>query len=236
MERTKIDRWSARRLPAAIGCCVVQATLMACGSLAAAAESEPEEIVVTGSRIRQNPVDRVAPLQTATAADIDRSGEVSVADYLQRLPISGSAINRSNNSSGNSVQGRFIFLDPRVDANGDGNPDRVDITIDTGVLNDGVTRPIYDPSNPTGADFRQFGTADRFNFRPYNYLVTPNRRVNLFAKAEYDVADNIDLRITAAYTNRESTNQAAPNPLPMGSDASSTPGPRSSSERGINNH
>src|SRR5262245_26000525 len=62
---------------------------------------EPEEIVVTGSRIRQNPVDRVAPVQTATAADLDRSGEVAIADYLQRLPISGSAINRTNNASGN---------------------------------------------------------------------------------------------------------------------------------------
>src|SRR5688572_32686472 len=46
-------------------------------------------------------MERAAPVQTATAADIDRSGEVSVADYLQRLPISGSAINRTNNASGN---------------------------------------------------------------------------------------------------------------------------------------
>ncbi len=380
MATIKIDRRSARCLPAAVGLCVVQATFMVCGSSAAAAEREPEEVVVTGSRIRQNPVESVAPLQTASAADIDRSGEISVADYLQRLPISGSAINRSNNSSGNlgfppdgggtgagaseidmrylgskrvlvlvdgkrwvrgssasgvsgavdlntvptaaieriellqdgaspiygsdaiagvvniitrsdyrgfdletnqgafdegdgytqdysisfgangersraffaasysrqdavfskdrklsqeviygappgvggsgnSAQGRFIFLDPRVDANGDGQPDRVDITIDSGVLNDGVTRPIYDPNNPTGADFHAFGTPDRFNFRPFNYLVTPNRRVNLFAKAEYDVSDSIDFRVTAAYTNRESSNQAAPNPLPLGSDA-----------------
>src|SRR5690606_22010041 len=61
----------------------------------------PEEIIVTGSRIRQSPVERTAPVQIATAQDIDRSGEVTVADYLQRLPISGSAINRTNNSSGN---------------------------------------------------------------------------------------------------------------------------------------
>src|SRR5687767_8222910 len=67
----------------------------------ALAAEQPEEVIVTGSRIRQSPVERAAPVQTATAADIDRSGEVSVADYLQRLPISGSAINRSNNSSGN---------------------------------------------------------------------------------------------------------------------------------------
>ena len=64
-------------------------------------QTQPEEVIVTGSRIRQNPVERAAPVQTATAADIDRSGEISVADYLQRLPISGSAINRANNASGN---------------------------------------------------------------------------------------------------------------------------------------
>src|SRR5687767_15150412 len=67
----------------------------------ALAAEQPEEVIVTGSRIRQSPVERAAPVQTATAADIDRSGEVSVADYLQRLPISGSAINRANNASGN---------------------------------------------------------------------------------------------------------------------------------------
>ncbi|MBL8270153.1 TonB-dependent receptor plug domain-containing protein [Steroidobacter sp.] len=360
--------------------CVVQATLMVCSSSVIAAQEQPEEVVVTGSRIRQNPVDRFAPLQTATAADIDRSGEISVADYLQRLPISGSAINRSNNSSGNlgfppdgggigagaseidlrylgskrvlvlvdgkrwvrgssasgvsgavdlntvptaaidrievlqdgaspiygsdaiggvvniitrsdytgfdletnqaafdegdgytqdyslafgagaersraffaasysrqdavyskdrdlsreviygappgiggssgTPQGRFIFLDPRGDVNGDGNPDVISITLDNGVLNDGTTLPIYDPNNPTGGDFHAFATADRFNFRPFNYLVTPSRRVNLFGKAEYDVSDDVVFRFTAAYTNRKSSNQAAPNPLFLGSDA-----------------
>lgn len=379
MERTKIDSWSAFHVPATRWC-VLQATLLACCLPAAAAETQPEEVVVTGSRIRQNPVERVAPLQTASAADIDRSGEISVADYLQRLPISGSAINRSNNSSGNlgfppdgggigagsseidlrylgskrvlvlvdgkrwvrgssasgvsgavdlntiptaaidriellqdgaspiygsdaiagvvniitrsdfddfefethqgafdegdgytqdysiafggsgersraffaasysrqdavfaqdralsreviygappgvggssfTPQGRFIFLDPRGDVDGDGQPDVVDVTLNDGVLNDGVMRPIFDPNNPTGGDFHAFGTADRFNYRPYNYLVTPNRRVNLFGKAEYDLSDSVELRFTAAYTNRRSDNRAAPNPLPMGSDA-----------------
>lgn len=382
MERRKIDRWSARRLPALTSACLLPATFIACGPPASAAQGEPEEVVVTGSRIRQNPVERVAPLQTATAADIDRSGEISVADYLQRLPISGSAINRSNNASGNlgfppdgggigagaseidlryltskrvlvlvdgkrwvrgssasgvsgavdlntvptsaidrievlqdgaspiygsdaiagvvniitrsdfsgfeletnqgafdegdgytqdysvafgasaersrafftasysrqdavyaqdralsreviygappgiggssgTPQGRFIFLDPRSDVDGDGEPDVIDLALDTGALNDGVTLPAYDPSNPTGGDFHAFGTPDRFNFRPYNYLVTPNRRVNLFGKAEYDVSDNVEFRFTAAYTNRKSTNQAAPNPLFLGSDAGS---------------
>jgi iron complex outermembrane receptor protein len=342
-----------------------------------AAAPEVEEVIVTGSRIRQNPVERAAPVQMATAGDIDRSGEISVADYLQRLPISGSAINRSNNASGNlgfppdgggigagaseidlryltskrvlvlvdgrrwvrgssasgvsgavdlntiptaaierievlqdgaspiygsdaiagvvniitrsdfdgfdfetnqamfddgdgytqdyglswgargersrsfisvgyarqdpvfsrdrdlsqsvifgapfpqfngssgTPQGRFIFLDPRGDGPDPGTaPDVIDIT-----LNTGATGLNYNPNNPASGDWHAFAQADRFNFRPFNYLITPNRRVNVFGKAAYDVSDAVELTLTASYTNRRSHNQAAPNPLFMGFDA-----------------
>lgn len=353
--------------------CLIPAT---CIQPAFAAE-QPEEVVVTGSRIRQSPQEQVAPVQTATAADIDRSGEVSLADYLQRLPISGSAIGRSNNASGNigfppdgggigagsseidlryltskrvlvlvdgkrwvrgssasgvsgavdlntiptaaidrievlqdgaspiygsdaiagvvnvitrsdfqgfdfetnqaaydegdgytqdynlswgakgdksrtfvSVgyarqdpvfsgdrdlsrcvvfgatpcnfggsggvpQGQFVFVDPRGDGPDDGTePDLIDIT-----LNNGASGANYDPNNPGSGDFHDFTDADRFNFRPFNYLTTPNRRINVFGKAAYDVADNVELTFTGSFTNRQSHNQAAPNPLFMGSDA-----------------
>jgi iron complex outermembrane receptor protein len=352
--------------------CLIPAT---CIQPAIAAE-QPEEVIVTGSRIRQSPVERAAPVQTATAADIDRSGEISVADYLQRLPISGSAINRANNASGNlgfppdgggigagaseidlryltskrvlvlvdgrrwvrgssgsgvsgavdlntiptaaierievlqdgaspiygsdaiagvvnvitksdfdgfefetnqgmydegdgytqdyslswgsqgektrtflSVgyarqdpvfsgdrelsecvifgaspcnfggssgipQGRFTFLDPRGDVDGDGENDVVDIVLDTG-----ASGANYDPNSPGSADWHDFTNDDRFNFRPFNYLMTPNRRVNVFGKAAYDVSDSVELTFTASFTNRESSGQAAPNPLFMGSGA-----------------
>jgi len=350
--------------------CLIPAT---CIQPAFAAQ-EPEEVIVTGSRIRQSPVEQTAPVQTSTAADIDRSGEVSIADYLQRLPISGSAINRANNASGNlgfppdgggigagaseidlryltskrvlvlvdgrrwvrgssasgvsgavdlntiptaaierievlqdgaspiygsdaiagvvnvitksnvdgfefetnqaaydegdgytqdynlswgtrgdkshtflslgysrqdpvfagdrelsecvvfgatpcnfngssgTPQGRFIFEDPRDAALP--TPRLIDIT-----LNNGAPATGYNPNNPASGNWHQFGAADRFNFRPFNYLQTPNRRVNLFGKAAYDVADNVELTFTASFTNRQSHNQAAPNPLFMGFDA-----------------
>ena len=352
--------------------CLIPAT---CIQPAFAAE-QPEEVIVTGSRIRQSPEEKPAPVQTTTAADIDRSGEVSLADYLQRLPISGSAIGRSNNASGNlgfppdgggigagaseidlryltskrvlvlvdgkrwvrgssasgvsgavdlntiptaaierievlqdgaspiygsdaiagvvnvitrsdfqgfdfetnqaaydegdgytqdyslswgakgdksrtfvSVgyarqdpvfsgdrdlskcvvfganpcnfggsggipQGQFVFLDPRGDVDGDGEPDLLDL-----VLNTGASGANYDPNNPASGDWHDFTNADRFNFRPFNYLATPNRRVNVFGKAAYDVSDNVELTFTGSFTNRQSHNQAAPNPLFMGSDA-----------------
>ena len=93
-------------------------------------------------------------------------------------------------------------------------PDVIDIVLDTG-----ATGANYDPNNPGGADWHDFTNDDRFNFRPFNYLATPNRRVNVFGKAAYDVSDNVELTFTASFTNRESSGQAAPNPLFMGSGA-----------------
>jgi iron complex outermembrane receptor protein len=122
--------------------------------------------------------------------------------------------------SSGTPQGRFIFLDPRGDVDGDGETDVVSITLNNGAVNDGVRKPVYDPNHPGSADFHDFGTADRFNFRPFNYFLTPNRRINLFTKAEYDVSDSVVFKATAAFTNRKSANQAAPNPLFFGSDAS----------------
>ncbi|HKJ17691.1 MAG TPA: TonB-dependent receptor [Xanthomonadales bacterium] len=60
-----------------------------------------EEIIITGSRIRQDPLEQRSPIQFISEQDIDVSGTLSLGDYLQTLPISGSAINRTNNSSGN---------------------------------------------------------------------------------------------------------------------------------------
>jgi iron complex outermembrane receptor protein len=54
--------------------------------------ADAQEVVVTGSRIRRDPVEATAPVQAQTAADIERTGEVSLGDFLQRLPIAGSAI------------------------------------------------------------------------------------------------------------------------------------------------
>ena len=341
-------------------------------------EAAIEEVVVTGSRIRRSALEQPQPVINLSAEDIDRSGQVAVADFLQRLPISGSAINRTNNSSGNlgfppdgsgigagaseidlryltskrtlvlvdgrrwikgssasgvsgavdlntipvgiierieilqdgastiygsdaiggvvniitsdrydgftasayggtyfnkgdgttqeydfrwgaeaertrvlldvsftkqgavsaadrkisqfpiagvsdgsggssgTPQGRFIFRDPNTGVVSS-------ITLNDGVLNNGSTAiPFFDPDNPgSGGDFHSFTTADRFNFQPFNFLVTPNKRVNIFAKAEYDVTDSILFKLTASYNNRRSTNRAAPEPLFLGSDAGS---------------
>ena len=62
---------------------------------------EIEEVVVTGTRIRQNPLDAALPIMNVDAADLQRTGLSSLADNLQRLPGMGSALNARFNSSGN---------------------------------------------------------------------------------------------------------------------------------------
>jgi iron complex outermembrane receptor protein len=354
----------------------IAATALAAAMPAAAqdtpqADAADQEILVTGSRIRRDPVEEPAPLQTVTSEDIDKTGQVSVGEFLQRMPISGSAINRSNNSSGNlgfppdgggisagateidlrylrahrvlvlvdgkrwvrgssasgvsgavdlntipvdaierievlqdgaspiygsdaiggvvniltrsgfegfnatvyqgqfdegdgnsqeynlswgttgetsqafitlgytrqdgvfagerelsstpvagappttggsggTPQGRFIFTDPRNPGAG---------TLDLALDPNAPTTPIYTFANPTGADFHGFATADRFNFQPFNYLITPSRRTNLFGKARNELTDDVAVTVVASYTNRKSNSQAAPNPLFFGADA-----------------
>lgn len=345
--------------------CAVAAVSFTTPTVAQDAAVEIEEVVVTGSRIRQNPLEAQNPVQVLSAADMDASGQVSVADFLQRLPIAGSAINRTNNSSGNlgfppdgsgigagasQIDLRYltskrvlVLVDGKrwirgssasgvsgaVDLNtipagiiksievlqdgastiygsdaiagvvniktrddyeglnasayygqfdeGDGETQEYDITWGANnedtrlLLNVSYTKqgaveaadreltayaipfenlgassgtpqgrfvfnngfgsitpddgsgpvPNFDPADPTGpnSDYHAFTLQDRFNYSPYNKVMTPNERVNIFAKAEANVTESITARVTAAYNNRRSVSQAAPEPLFFGTDA-----------------
>jgi iron complex outermembrane receptor protein len=66
--------------------------------------SEPAsggEIVVTGSRIRRDPLSQDAPIVFVDQTDIAKTGLNSVNDVLQRLPSSGGGLNGKFNNSGN---------------------------------------------------------------------------------------------------------------------------------------
>lgn len=94
-----------------------------------------------------------------------------------------------------------------------------DITLNDGVLNDGMNNiPVWDPNDPNGGDFHAFSNADRFNFNGpgFNYLRTPNERVNLYANVRHEFTDNISLFATGSYTNRQSRTQGAPEPFYLG--------------------
>ena len=331
-------------------------------------------MVITGSRIRQNPLEERLPVMSLSTADYRASGATSLADFVQKLPIAGSAINRTNNSSGNlgyppdgggigagaaeidlrylaskrvlvlvdgrrwikgssgsgvsgavdlnsipvnaiqSIEilqdgasaiygtdaiggvlnvittndydslkisgsagaydegdgetadfdvrfggqgergrglidvsyvdqkevntadrdgsefpiagfphgissgtppGRYIFCDPSI---GCGDDDFFSVT-----PNAGVQFPVFNSADPDNDDFHSFGLDDRFNYQPFNHLVTPNERVSVFGKAEYDMADNVTLRVLTSFNNRKSQGKAAPVPLFFGPGGGSTP-------------
>ena len=79
-------------------------------------------------------------------------------------------------------------------------------------------RPRFTPGDPTGAgsDFTGFGTPNRFNYRPFNYLLTPNERYGAFVNATAELAPAFTVKLKAIYNHRESDNQAAPLPLVIG--------------------
>jgi len=70
----------------------------------AATAAEPgagREIVVTGSRIRRDPLSQDQPIIFVDQSDITKSGLNSINDVLQRLPVSGGGFNGKFNNSGN---------------------------------------------------------------------------------------------------------------------------------------
>ena len=95
-----------------------------------------------------------------------------------------------------------------------------DITLNDGVLNDGGANiPQWDPNDPDGgADFHAFSSADRFNYNGagFNFLRTPNERVNVYANVRHDLAPNVTMFARASYTNRTSETKGAPEPLCLG--------------------
>ncbi len=64
--------------------------------------------------------------------------------------------------------------------------------------------------------YHHFTTADRFNFAPYNLLLTPSERTGFFGQFDYKFADNVHWYTKALYNTRKSTNQAAPEPIFLG--------------------
>jgi len=87
------------------------------------------------------------------------------------------------------------------------------------VRQNGLTqRGVYDPTL-AGGDFRAFTTADRFNFSPFNYFLTPSERYGAFASVKQELGSDINLRVRAIYNHRNSQNQAAFLPLNVGPDA-----------------
>lgn len=341
----------------------------------AAEGGEEENIVVTGSRIRRDPLAQAAPITSLDRAEIDRTGLTSIADVLQRLPGSAGGLNSRFNRSGNNgnppdgggvgagsaeIDMRYlgsrrtlVLLDGQRFVNGasasgipgavdlnaipEGMIDRVEVLRDgastiygsdaiAGVVNiiskksqdgflfsgqvgayepgDGVTQsynlswgtkntdsgtsivaginfnkqgevfagdrkhyaycspgagqitancssatpngriivinpldgsrlnitlqqPVAgqpnfsfaDALNGDLGDYKAFTVADRYNYRPANYLLTPNERYGGFVNFRQEVSDAFNFGVKFLYNRRTSDNQAAPVPIFLGPDA-----------------
>ncbi len=70
---------------------------------------------------------------------------------------------------------------------------------------------------PADFSFGAPGTgADRFNFAPDNFLLTPQERTNIFTQGRYDITDDVRLSVEASFNNRKSEQLLAPTPLFLG--------------------
>ena len=111
--------------------------------------------------------------------------EVNTADRpTSEYPDSGLPFGVSSGTPSGPLRVLRSDCDPRFLTN-----DTVSLTADN-------TSPVYIPGDPNNADaslggaddFHHFELDDRFNYQPYNHLVTPNERINVFAKGEYDIS------------------------------------------------
>lgn len=109
-------------------------------------------------------------------------------------------------------QGRFI-LGPNFGFQ--------DMTLNSGALNDGGANvPVFVAGDANGGDFHAFSAADRFNYNgeEFNYLRTPNERINLYTHISHEVSETLDAFVKVSYTKRESDTRGAPEPLCLGNE------------------
>ena len=134
-------------------------------------------------------------LSTVVGGSFVDQRAVSSADRsISSYPIPG--IGRCTDScSGTSPQGRVIYYDA------DGT--KHDLALEDG----------------SPGKYHTFTNDDRFNYQPYNYDETPSQRISIFSALTYKLTSQINVRGKASYTNRQSVNQAAPEPLTIGPGA-----------------
>src|SRR3954471_23949093 len=146
------------------------------------------------------------------ASYFDQEG-ISSADWGQSSfpePKAGLAAGSSG-----VPQGRYRFCDPARPTGQIGSCAAAD-TFYNLTLNEGTTTPVWNPANPASGTYHAFDDPDRFNYAPFNLLLTPSTRKSMFARVDFDVSDSVSLYAKGLFNNRESNNQAAPEPIFVG--------------------
>ena len=102
-------------------------------------------------------------------------------------------------------QGRYTFCDPARPAASYGSCSASQEFFYDVTLNDGTTTPVWNPADPSSGSYHDFSGADRFNYAPYNLLLTPSKRKSMFARVDFNVTDNVNIYAKALFNNRVST-------------------------------
>ena len=132
------------------------------------------------------------------ASTTEQDGISSTKYGPASVPIPGTGLTFGSSATPN---GRFDFIDPVT-----GN--RRNITTPNGQ---------FFPNGPNfPGDFIPFGTPTRFNFAQFNLMLTPNERKGVFSQGRFDFSDNVSGYARVLYNQRESLNQAAPEPIFLG--------------------
>jgi len=139
--------------------------------------------------------------------------EISSGDWEQSSfpePKAGLAAGSSG-----TPQGRYRFCDHTRPTGQIGSCAAGD-TFYNLTLNTGTTTPVWNPANPSAGTYHNFDNPDRFNYAPFNLLLTPSTRKSMFARVDFDLSDNVSIYAKGLFNNRESNNQAAPEPIFVG--------------------
>lgn len=153
------------------------------------------------------------------AASYSKTKAISSASTEQsRFPVPGTGLRFGSSGTPN---GRFIFINPTPNSacplsDHDENPATPDVAFCNITTPNGSSFP-NGPNFP--GDFIGFRTANRFNFAEFNLLLTPSERKSVFTSVDYDISERVRWKTKFLYNNRQSTNQAAPEPIFLGSDA-----------------
>jgi iron complex outermembrane receptor protein len=146
-------------------------------------------------------------------------------DHFQQQQISSSAWGQSSaavpflgpaGGSSATPTGRLVFTQPTATTLCPVDPDSGKPTCNI-TLNSSAAPVSGKPVVPD--DYHQFTDADRFNYAPYNLLLTPSRRTAIFAQGRYNLRDNVRWYLKGLYQSRHSVNQAAPEPIFIGPGA-----------------
>jgi iron complex outermembrane receptor protein len=149
----------------------------------------------------------------------DNSGMVFNASYTNQEGVPSAHRNISKepviglgNAGGSSAipNGRFVFVPPTSSSWSAFCGGTCNLTIKNGAT-PGAGGKL------SQGDFRPFvsggPTSDRFNYAPYNYVLTPEERFSTYLGGYTDLADNLTFKVDAMYSHRDSRQQAAPEPL-----------------------